>query len=268
MAKGNDGNYFQHAVEIDGAVRLTALDASRRLRIALGHGMAPFEATEETQSPAARSYLLGALNASYRQPAGDESPLVTAYRKTNASLSRYPNSAELLRHVIGTERLSGGITEVEQRKYESLSQAWSGRRVVPANSSWRAEIEPGKALACPPNLETPWLVTLDPMTYREEGCADDANLYRTDLEHLTVLLKPYVASGCPGMAAVFVYAIKPNDRPAFWQFVEDLSGAVDAGLLCCWMTHRGGSRNLAGLLHAGFSYAASDLPGGVMSGRD
>jgi hypothetical protein len=106
------------------------------------------------------------------------------------------------------------------------------------------------------------------MTYREEGDADDANLYRADLARLISLLRPYLESGMPGMAAMFVYAMKPDARDQFWRFVEDLGEALDVQLLCCWMTHRGGSRNLAALIREGVNYSAADLPEGVIPGRD
>ena len=41
MAKGNDGNYLQHSVEIEVAFRLARKDPDGRLHIALTHGMAP-----------------------------------------------------------------------------------------------------------------------------------------------------------------------------------------------------------------------------------
>jgi hypothetical protein len=105
MAKGNDGNYFQHAIEVEAAARLSAVGASGGIHIGLAHGMAPFEPTEDSRHPAARSHLLRELNDSYRQPVKGELPLVTAYRKANASLTRYPNSGELLRQAVGADRL-------------------------------------------------------------------------------------------------------------------------------------------------------------------
>jgi hypothetical protein len=169
--------------------------------------------------------------------------------------------------IIGHE-VSGTIAEVEPHKYELLKQAWKGSRVIPVNSSWRPVVGSSQPLACPPALGTPWLVTLDPMTYCEEGEVDDANLYRADLERLTSLLMPYLNSGKPGMAAMFVYAIKPDARAQFWKFVDDVGDALNVRLLCCWMTHRGGSRNLAGLVSIGFDHSAAELPVGVIPGRD
>lgn len=43
MAKGNDGNYLQHSVEVALALHLASLQPEGRLHIALTHGMKPFE---------------------------------------------------------------------------------------------------------------------------------------------------------------------------------------------------------------------------------
>ena len=215
VAKGNDGNYLQHSIEMDAAVQLAAQARTGCLHIALAHGMAPFEGSEEPANPPARALLLQALNESYRAPRNGEPPIVSAYRRTGATLARYPNSAELLRHAIGAAQLSGGITEVDPMKHELLAQAWAGSRVVPISSSWRSEIEPGGTLACPTDLETPWLVTFDPMTYCQDGYADDDSLYGADLERLSILLQPYMATRQPGLAAVFVYSVRPDARPRF-----------------------------------------------------
>jgi hypothetical protein len=149
--------------------------------------------------------------------------------------------------------LSGGITEVDVVKHELLAQSWSGSRVVPVNSSWRSEIESDGTLACPAGLETPWLVTFDPMTYCQDGYADDDTLYSADVERLSILLKPYIATRQPGLAAVFVYSVRPEVRPQFWHFVEEIADSVRASLVSCWVTHRGGNRNLGGLLCSEFA---------------
>ena len=252
MAKGNDGNYLQHCIETATAMQLAATDATGRLHVALTHGMAPFEPCEERRSGQARKLFLRALNDSYRPLQADEEPIVSAYRATGASLGRYPNSAELLRCIIGAERLSGGITEVDPEKCKQLAEAWSGFRIVPANSSWRLQVGASGALACPASLEEPWLFTMDPMTYCEDGYADDNNLYRADLDRLSAVLKSFVASGKPGLAALFVYAVKPNARSLFWQFVDDLGSRAGANVVSYWLTHQGGNRNLAGLLCSSF----------------
>jgi hypothetical protein len=266
VAKGNDGNYLQHSIEVSAAAQLASRDETGRLHVAFAHGMAPFESSDQPKNPPARGLLLHALNESYGAPKEGEQQIVSAYRRCGATLSRYPNSAELLRSVIGADRLAGGITEVEPAKYALLARAWSGSRVVAVNSSWRSQIEPGGVLACPAGLETPWLVTLDPMTYCDSGFVDDDSMYPDDLEGLSNLLIPYITTGQPGIAALFVYSVRPEVRPQFWQFVHKLGERVDADLVSCWVTHRGGNRNLGGLLCSGLTYSV--FPNGVRFGQE
>lgn len=66
------------------------------------------------------------LRAAQQAPKVNESPIVAAYRATNASLGHYPNTGELLRGVIGPGQLSGGITELDPQKHVRLQDAWSG----------------------------------------------------------------------------------------------------------------------------------------------
>ena len=102
MAKGNDGNYLQHSVEIEVAFRLAKKAPEGRLPIALTPGMAPFEPLEAGKGQV-RGCLDAALKASREPPRPGESAIVAAYRETCASKDRYPNSAELLRCAIGAD---------------------------------------------------------------------------------------------------------------------------------------------------------------------
>ena len=61
MAKGNDGNYLQHSVEIAAAVHLAAERPEGRLHVALAHGMAPFEPCDGPRKGQARALLSDAL---------------------------------------------------------------------------------------------------------------------------------------------------------------------------------------------------------------
>jgi hypothetical protein len=266
VAKGNDGNYLQHSIEVEVAKQLASGDGAGRLHIAFAHGMAPFERCEQPKKPPARALLWGALNESNNDPKLRELSIVVAYRRTQATLNRYPNSAELLRAVIGSDRLSGGITETDPTKSGPLASAWASSRVKVANASWRAQIEPDAALACPADLETPWLVTLDPMTYVEAGDQDDDCVHRADRDPLVTLLRPYIETGHPGMAAIFVYSVRPDVRRRFWHFVNDLAKCLDVNLVACWLTHRGGNRNLGALLCSRFAYSL--LPPGVRAGQE
>ena len=212
MAKGNDGNYLQHSIEKETATRLAKEDGEGRLHISLTHGMRPYEPLDAPVSGQARRLLASALTAASQPPTPDEPPVVTRYRETGASTTRYPNSAELLRTVVGTDKLSGGIAEVDAAKHKELADDWSGSRVVPVHASWRCHVSPGRTLAVPPDLQTPWLFSMDPMTYKDNHYRDDCYLYRADTDRLAGVLAGFVASGMPGIATVFVYAVRPGRR--------------------------------------------------------
>ena len=105
MAKGNDGNFLQHSVEVAAAKRLAAENPCA-LHIAITHGMAPFECLEiqlnDKVPGLVKHRLETALGlASQDDPQKDEPLIVTAYRETQASCAHYPNSAELLRSIRG-----------------------------------------------------------------------------------------------------------------------------------------------------------------------
>jgi hypothetical protein len=267
VAKGNDGNYLQHSVEVAAAVHLAAKSPQALLHIALAHGMAPFETCGQLPNGQARSLLHRALQAAGNRATEGELSIVTAYRATSASLENYPNTGELLRRMIGEDRLSGGITEIDTQKYRKLQQAWSGSGVTVVNSSWREEIRPDGVLMCPASLDRPWLLTADPMTYREEGYADDDNLYPEDLPRLVEALKSFTASRKPGVAALFVYSVKPGVRPKLWAFADEIANRTGTKVTPCWVTHQGGNRNLAALLCWAFVLPQSWLPDGVNAGR-
>ena len=181
MAKGNDGNYLQHCVEVEAAGRLTQVDAQGRVHIALAHGMEPCESFEALKWGQSGKLIQNALEEAGGQRRLDERSIVTAYRETKASAEKYPNSAKLLRTVVGVEKLSGGITEIEPAKHAKLVRAWSGTAIKTACSSWRREIEAGGILSRPDELRTPWLFTMDPMTYsKESGSEDSDKLHKRD----------------------------------------------------------------------------------------
>lgn len=285
MAKGDDGNYLQHCVEVEAAVRLVQACPDGRLHIALTHGMKPFERIHEPKGNAHR-LLYSALCGAAGEPQRNEREIVKAYRASWKSQAyqpdianlfdelktgkHYPNSAELLRAVIGTDRLSGGITEKKKAKHKELAAAWAGPEIKVARSSWRKQLRPGGALGCPSRLNAPWLFSMDPVTYTENGDKDDANLHRSDLDLLAPTLERYVGSGQPGIASLFVYSVGSqgeNRQHQFWEFMDALAGCLSVQTLSFWVPHRGGNRNLAGFLFSEIELSDGfDLPN-VNAGR-
>ena len=146
MAKGNDGNFLQHSVEVAVAERLRAENPAG-LHIALTHGMKPFEKFEHPLSAPQRGlmrcHLKLALSLSEQDPQEEEPLIVTAYRRTSASDAHYPNSAELLRAIRGENGLAGGITEKSREKYRELARAWSGSPMKVCHASWRSQVRGG-----------------------------------------------------------------------------------------------------------------------------
>ena len=279
MAKGNDGNYLQHCVEVEAAVRLAQAGPDCRLHVALTHGMEPFERIGEPNGNAYR-LLYGALSEAAGKPKCNEREIVKAYRTSWMSQAyrpnianlfeelktekHYPNSAELLRVVIGTKRLSGGITERDQAKHRELAEAWTDSGIVVARSSWRKQLGPDGALGCPDDLDAPWLFSMDPMTYTENSDNDDANLHRSDLDLLARALERYVCSGQPGIASLFVYRVGSQGKSGqrqFWAFMDELAGRLGVWTHSHRVAHRGGNLNLVGLLLSDEKLAVGfDLP--------
>ncbi len=267
MAKGNNGNYLQHCIEIEAAVRLLKAGPDRCLHVALTHGMEPFEELEERKANVKTNILYEALAESAGEPQRDEREIVRAYRKCRASPQHYPNSAELLRTVVGTGGLSGGITETDLTKHERLAKAWRGTGIRVINSSWRAQVGRDGVLGCPSNLESPWLFSMDPMTFSERGKSEH-NLNRLDLDLLECALAGYLSSGQSGIACLFVYSMKRDLQPKFQNFVEELAGRSGAFLGGFRLQHIGGSDNLAGLLFSHPELASGFKPPNVNSCSD
>lgn len=178
MAKGNNGNYLQHSLEVAVGLYLARTFGHGSLHVALTHGMKPFEPCDNSPPRGqVRGAFLRALEAAQEHETCNEPAVVSTYRATGASLKHYPNSAELLAAVVGRDRLSGGITECDPQKHTDLRRAWSGSGVRTANASWRKETSPQGVHWCPASLQVPWLFSADPMTYSENGEMDDDKLY-------------------------------------------------------------------------------------------
>ena len=108
---------------------------------------------------------------------------------------------------------------------------------------------------------------MDPMTYKENRYEDDCYLHRADMGRLSGVLSGFVASGMPGIALLFVYAVRPPTRPRFWGFVDELASRIGACTSSCWVSHQGGNRNLAALLCSRIQPPPSFQAPGIRAGR-
>ncbi len=268
MAKGNDGNYLQHCIEVEAAARLAKADPDGRLHIALTHGMAPFESLDKISDSIQKDLLYRALKDADGKPQSNEPLIVRAYRDAEASREHYPNTAELLRVVVGAEKLSGGITEVDSKKYATLAKAWSNSEVDVECSSWRSQLMKDGILNCPVNLDKPWIFSMDPMSYREECGEDDDYIYLSDLENLQPFLKDYSNSEQPGAACFFVYNVDSQGsekQEQFWSFIDEIAKFLDAQKSSFWIPHnnRETKSNLAGILWKNQDSCLEPIPFGV-----
>jgi hypothetical protein len=106
------------------------------------------------------------------------------------------------------------------------------------------------------------------MTYSENGPQDDDKVYRADLAKLAGAFRAYVGSGWPGVGAVFVYAVRPKWRAAFWRFAGCLASLSGTSLAGFWHTHQGGNRNLVALFLSGLELPEDFPPAGIFAGQD
>lgn len=267
VARGNDGNYLQHSMEVGLAHHLSK-KGSGCLHIALCHGMAPFEPCAPPKPRQQNGYLDEALEAVQQVAAPGDPPLVTAYRRTNASRENYPNSAELLAATVGREQLKGGIAETNPEKHEALAERWEDQGLDVSFGSWREALAVGGVLACPEGLNAPWLFTMDPMSFSLGQFQDDDRIYAEDLEPIADALKAYVATDKPGAAAIFVYGMMPEPRQHFWQFAEALGAPIGLAPHRYWMHHQGGNRNLVAVYLNKVVLPVEWLPAGVLVEED
>lgn len=251
MAKGNDGNFLQHRVEVCLADRL-AKQGGGSLHVGLTHGMAPYEICEQPSSSVQHDKLDQSLRLAAQDARDEDPPIVRAYRACRASRDRYPNTAELLAETLGRGNLFGCITEVDHETFLGLQEAWQGSHVAVQHASWREHVIEGGGLRCPDELKMPWLFTMDPMSWRTgetaDGVVDDAQLRPSDVDLLEAVLAEYVQSGQPGAAAIFVYKVSVDLQPDFWLHMGRLAEATSMRAKGLSNLYNGGNRNLAAVL--------------------
>ncbi|KKN10803.1 hypothetical protein LCGC14_1032870 [marine sediment metagenome] len=211
MARGNDGNLMQHAIE---AMLISQLANGRGLYLLATHSMAPFEplnarADENAQRRARFDHWWD--RAQGEQEVGEPSVL-HAYRGTRRRVPElYPNTAEIAAELVGRENLQGSLIEVCPAKCRQLEQAWAGAEVTILEGSWRCKLMD----SLPQALERPWLLSLDPMIYVAEHNRDDDQFHPDDFGLLAAALETLCATQRPGAMVLSCYSMIPSVQDAF-----------------------------------------------------
>jgi hypothetical protein len=97
-------------------------------------------------------------------------------------------------------------------------------------------------------MAKPWLVSLDPMTFSVAGFENDDKLHEADMPLLKEFIGGFAETGNPGVALLFVYSMRPDARPKFWDFAERVAEATGTGFVSGWLPHQGGNLNLVAQL--------------------
>lgn len=266
MARVNHGNLLQHAVECDVAGRLA--EGAVGLRLVATHAMAPWEPPHGAADAAEGRILADLLGTIACMPpgAGDAAPVpvVRAYARAGATPARYPNTAELLAALVGREALQGMLCEVAPEAVLALAEAWAGTDVRVEGRCWRDALAAG-ALLPPADLDRPWLLTLDPYTWKHDGECTKATrgpfLLRADLEALRPILAAHAHTGWAGACLIFVYGVDPSHASAFRRAALGLADRVGLARAVVGVPAREGTRHLCAVLST-----EPDLPAQVAEG--
>jgi hypothetical protein len=230
MAKGNDGNFLQHAVEAELA---DLLARAGEVRLVCTHAMAPFETLGQRRGSSCH-HRLDAWLARARLGQADRAgapALARAYARLGASSDRYPNTREVVSAVVGERRLSGVLVERDPAVWSRLSDRAGGGRVRAVNASWRQALREG-VLGPTGGSWKGWLLTMDPYQYRPGPRRDDGFIYREDLRDLTPICREYGSRAGPGALCLLSYSMERADREAFVRHVlECLSPALPRALV-------------------------------------
>lgn len=268
MAKGNDGNLLQHAVEVAVADYLMARPGAESVHLVCTHAMAPFEQLTEDPASKAACRLRGRLALAQLEERSS-SLLVEAFQAVRASPAHYPNTCVLV-EALATKRtchLSGVLLDANKQNAADLQTAFPGMTVIP--DDWRNHLESISGQAAEACC---WLVSMDPYKFTLGSHDDPGVLDAADVASLQSVLTSYTQNNAPGALLIFVYGMFPKERAGFYSSVAThlvphvaVAGVltVDAG--------DGGKRHVGlvlgterSLVEVARSGAASMMPGFVL----
>jgi hypothetical protein len=219
VARGNEGNLLQHAVEVALADKLLA-GGARELHLVCTHSMAPFEPLVDDASLGSSARLRGRLRqAAASGPSDDHTPLVRAYRDLGATSERYPNTAALVewvaqRHARG---LRGTLLDIEPAVTSALTSRFPSLAVV--TGDWRQHLD--KLAPIDRAKGTAWLVT-DPYKFVRGRRQSLGVIDQGDLTTLATIVHAHANTKRAGCLALFVYGMFKPERSAFYAGVATM----------------------------------------------
>jgi hypothetical protein len=226
MARGNDGNLLQHCVDAQLMAELAS--KGQPIWITFTHAMAP---AEPLASRLKRQEQCGLLARALARAAGAEQvgepAVVGAYRRTRANVSAYPNSAEIAAALRGRDRLRGILFEWNREHFEPLSAKWGGTHVQVRGKSWRTLLPEDLA-----GLDMPWLVSMDPFSWRCDGRQqDDGHLREPDLEQMGSIVGPLLRARAPGAFVALCYGMDLEVARSFRNTVGEMRDRIGGAVM-------------------------------------
>lgn len=266
MAKGNNGNYLQHSIEVANASFLQPLNKKQSIHISLTHGMAPYELCDhcDIEFLHTRRLLQIAFDSIQTElPEGTHS-ILHAYRRTNASFENYPNTGELLAAIIGRDHLFGTIAEVDEKKCQQLKNIWINTNVSIFNKDWRYGVNvDSRPLCAPEGLNIPWLFSMDPNIFSTAEKIDPKNnkifsyINESDIGFISKILNSFSNSKQPGIATIFSYGQQNSIEP-FRKFATSISKDTNGNIAFYRVLLRGGNRPIGAVIY--YNLINNNLP--------
>ena len=266
MAKGNNGNYLQHAIEVANASFLQQYNKEKSIHISLTHGMAPYEPCDHCADKDLhmRHLLQTAFDSIQTELPKSAHSILHAYKKINANFENYPSTGELLAAIIGRDHLFGTIAEVEEKKCQQLKNIWMNTNVNIFNRDWRGGIlvDP-RPLCAPEGLNIPWLFSMDPNIFSTAEKIDTKNdkifsyINESDIGFISKILNSFSNSKQPGIATIFSYGQQNSIEP-FRKFATSISKDTNGNIAFYRVTLRGGNRPIGAVIY--YNLINNNLP--------
>lgn len=265
MAKGNNGSYLQHSIEVANASFLQQYNKEKSIHISLTHGMAPYEPCDHCADKDLhmRHLLQTAFDSIQTELPKRAHSILHAYKKINANFENYPNTGELLAAIIGRDHLFGTIAEVDKEKCQQLNEIWINTNVNIFNRDWRGGIlvDP-RPLCAPEGLNIPWFFSMDPNIFSTAEKINKKNnvinyINKRDKGLISRILNSFLDSKQPGIATIFSYGQKNTVNP-FKEFATDIANNTSGGIAFYQVPLRGGNVPIGAVIY--YNLINNNLP--------